>query len=89
MLHVTRLSRVAALAAIPISVSAAHADEVRPDQMADLTILEMKAEPAYPHPGEAVRIGLVVRNNAAWYAAFNVQPGEGLYIPPDQRVTIW
>ena len=57
MLHVTRLSRVAALAAIPISVSAAHADEVRPDQMADLTILEMKAEPAYPHPGEAVRIG--------------------------------
>ena len=65
MLHVTRLSRVAALAAIPISVSAAHADEVRPDQMADLTILEMKAEPAYPHPGEAVRIGLVVRNNAA------------------------
>jgi putative endopeptidase len=25
----------------------------------------------------------------AWYAAFNVQPGDALYLPPDQRVRIW
>lgn len=30
-----------------------------------------------------------VRNIDAWYAAFNVQPGEKLYLAPDQRVKIW
>ncbi len=32
---------------------------------------------------------LTVRNLDAWYAAFNVQPGQKLYLPPDQRVRIW
>lgn len=31
----------------------------------------------------------MVRNIDAWYKAFNVQPGEKLYLPPDQRVRIW
>jgi len=30
-----------------------------------------------------------VRNLDAWYAAFNVQPGQALYLPPDQRVRMW
>jgi putative endopeptidase len=30
-----------------------------------------------------------VRNFDAWYAAFNVQPGQTFYLPPDQRVHIW
>ena len=30
-----------------------------------------------------------VRNVDAWYAAFGVQPGEKLYLAPDQRVRIW
>ena len=42
-----------------------------------------------PHAPPQYRINGVVRNNAAWYAAFNVQPGDALYLPPDQRVTIW
>jgi putative endopeptidase len=25
----------------------------------------------------------------AWYRAFNVQAGDKLYLPPDQRVSIW
>jgi len=25
----------------------------------------------------------------AWYRAFNVQPGDMLYLPPDKRVRIW
>jgi putative endopeptidase len=25
----------------------------------------------------------------AWYKAFNVQPGDKLYLPPEQRVHIW
>ena len=30
-----------------------------------------------------------VRNIDAWYSAFDVQPGETLYLAPDQRVRIW
>jgi putative endopeptidase len=32
---------------------------------------------------------LTVRNLDAWYPAFNVQPGQKLYLTPDQRVHIW
>lgn len=32
---------------------------------------------------------LTVRNVGAWYPAFNVQPGEKLYLAPGKRVTIW
>jgi len=30
-----------------------------------------------------------VRNLDPWYAAFQVQPGDALYLPPDRRVRIW
>lgn len=30
-----------------------------------------------------------VRNNDAWYPAFNVKPGETLYLAPPDRVNIW
>ncbi len=30
-----------------------------------------------------------VRNMDAWYAAFNVQPDQKLYLAPDQRVHVW
>jgi endothelin-converting enzyme/putative endopeptidase len=30
-----------------------------------------------------------VRNIDGWYAAFHVQPGEKLYLPPEKRVHIW
>jgi len=29
------------------------------------------------------------RNIDAWYSAFDVKPGDRLYLPPDQRVRIW
>ena len=32
---------------------------------------------------------LTVRNLDAWYKAFNVQPGEALYLPPEKRVQVW
>ena len=32
---------------------------------------------------------LTVRNNDAWYAAFNVQPTDKLYLAPDKRVKVW
>jgi predicted metalloendopeptidase len=30
-----------------------------------------------------------VRNLDAWYAAFDVKPGQALYLPPEDRVRIW
>lgn len=42
-----------------------------------------------PHsPGE-YRANGIVRNFDAWYDAFNVQPGDALYLPPEKRVKIW
>ena len=32
---------------------------------------------------------LAPRNHDAWYKAFDVQPGDALYLPEDQRVKIW
>ncbi|MGR4866334.1 M13 family metallopeptidase [Caulobacter sp. LARHSG274] len=32
---------------------------------------------------------LTVRNLDAWYAAFNIKPGDALYLPPEQRVKVW
>jgi predicted metalloendopeptidase len=32
---------------------------------------------------------LTVRNLDAWYPAFNVQPGQKLYLAPDKRVKVW
>ena len=32
---------------------------------------------------------LTVRNLDAWYDAFDVKPGDKLYLPPEKRVTVW
>jgi len=32
---------------------------------------------------------LTVRNQDPWYKAFDVQPGQKLYLPPDKRVKVW
>ncbi|MBU6267650.1 MAG: M13 family metallopeptidase [Sphingomonadales bacterium] len=32
---------------------------------------------------------LTVRNIDAWYKAFDVQPGQALYLPPEKRVKLW
>jgi putative endopeptidase len=42
-----------------------------------------------PHSPSNFRINGVVRNVDAWYGAFDVRPGQKLYLPPDQRVHIW
>jgi putative endopeptidase len=41
------------------------------------------------HAPSRYRVNGVVRNMDAWYAAFDVQPGDGLYLAPGQRVRIW
>ena len=32
---------------------------------------------------------LTVRNEDPWYSAFNVKPGDKLYLAPDKRVKVW
>lgn len=41
------------------------------------------------HSPAAYRVNGVVRNLDAWYKAFDVKPGDKLYLAPDQRVHIW
>jgi predicted metalloendopeptidase len=42
-----------------------------------------------PHSPAMVRANGPLRNIDAWYKAFNVTPGDAMYLPPEQRVRIW
>ncbi|MGA1371489.1 MAG: M13 family metallopeptidase [Pseudomonadales bacterium] len=42
-----------------------------------------------PHSPPDYRINGPVRNIDAWYLAFDVKPGDKLYLPPEERVRIW
>jgi putative endopeptidase len=42
-----------------------------------------------PHSPRRYRVNGVVRNIDAWYSAFEVKPGDQLYISPESRVHIW
>ena len=41
------------------------------------------------HSPAKYRVNGVVRNFDPWYKAFNVKPGDKMYLPPEQRVHIW
>jgi putative endopeptidase len=42
-----------------------------------------------PHSPRAYRVNGVMRNVDAWYEAFDVKPGDRLYLAPQDRVRIW
>jgi putative endopeptidase len=42
-----------------------------------------------PHSPPEFRVNGAVQNVDGWYAAFNVRPGQRLYVPPSRRVRIW
>ncbi|MEO5492707.1 MAG: M13 family metallopeptidase [Sphingomonas sp.] len=44
---------------------------------------------ADPHSPAKYRVNGIVRNVDAWYKAFNIQPTDALYLPPEKRVHIW
>ncbi len=44
---------------------------------------------ADPHSPDRYRVNGVVRNLDEWYRAFGVGPDDALYLPPEERVTIW
>src|SRR6185369_10436349 len=42
-----------------------------------------------PHSPSEFRVNGVVRNDSNWYTAFDVKPGDKLYLAPDKRVPVW
>jgi predicted metalloendopeptidase len=42
-----------------------------------------------PHSPERYRANGPLRNMPEFYAAFGVQPGEGMFLPPEERTAIW
>ena len=42
-----------------------------------------------PHSPPQERVNAVVRNVDAWYTAFDIKPGDKLYVAPQDRVKIW
>lgn len=42
-----------------------------------------------PHSPARYRTIAPLRDLDAWYAAWNIQPGDAMYIPPEKRVKIW
>ncbi len=49
-------------------------------------IVQVKTDPH--SPGE-FRANGTLRNQAPFYSAYDVQPGDGMYLAPEKRVTIW
>ncbi len=52
----------------------------------DAMILQLKTG---PHAPGQVRGLATVRNQPGFYSAFGVKEGDKMYLPPEQRVTIW
>jgi putative endopeptidase len=42
-----------------------------------------------PHSPCIARVNATLRNIDAWYEAFGIQPGDKLYLKPEERVKIW
>lgn len=42
-----------------------------------------------PHSPGYYRVNGTIRNQPGWYSAFDVKPGDKLYIAPEDRVKIW
>jgi putative endopeptidase len=42
-----------------------------------------------PHSPDKYRVNGIVRNFGPWYTAFNVKPGDAMYLPSEARVSVW
>jgi putative endopeptidase len=50
------------------------------------TIAQVKSD---PHSPEKYRVNGVVVHMPTFYSAFSVMPGDKMYLPPEERVTLW
>ncbi len=41
------------------------------------------------HAAENLRVNRVVVNFEEFYKAFDIQPGDGMYVPPTERISVW
>ena len=57
-------------------------DKIRENE----TILEIKTD---PHSPEKYRGSLPLMNQPPFYEAFDVKPGDSMYLPPEKRVSLW
>jgi putative endopeptidase len=58
----------------------------RSKQRPQATLQQIKSD---PHSPDEVRVDGTVRNHPAFYTTFGVKPGDAMYLPPEQRVSIW
>ena len=42
-----------------------------------------------PHSPDVYRVNGTIRNVDGWYSAFDIKPGDPLYLAPADRVHIW
>ncbi len=56
--------------------------KVRPDAARQRLVTD-------PHSPPVARVNGPVQNIDGWYTAFGVQPGQAMYLTPEQRVKIW
>jgi putative endopeptidase len=42
-----------------------------------------------PHSPDEFRVNQIVKNMSEYVEAFDLKPGDGLYLPPEERVKIW
>ena len=56
--------------------------KVRDDRAKELAVSDV-------HSPAQFRVEGPLRNVDAWYKAFDIKPGDPLYVPPEQRVRIW
>ena len=52
----------------------------------EMVIVGIKSD---PHSPPQFRVKGTLENQPGFYSAFDVKPGDQMYLPPDQRVTIW
>jgi predicted metalloendopeptidase len=64
-----------------IAYGQAHANKIRDGALRQIVTTN-------EHAPDRFR-ALTVRNLDAWYPAFNVKPGQKLYLAPNQRVKVW
>ncbi len=58
----------------------------RAKQRPQATLEQIKSD---PHSPDEFRVDGPVRNHPAFYSTFGVKPGDAMYLPPEQRVSIW
>jgi putative endopeptidase len=57
-------------------------EKIRPDFARQLVVID-------PHSPARFRVNGTIRNIDGWYSAYDVKPGDKLYIAPQDRVRIW